>query len=372
MTVLTELTPQQVSDYVAGLDLSPGTEAYTTLGVMLLLPAPTFARAVSALAGGLLTFADVRSLPAVNASLVESLIAGRLSDTDPGSLAYSYSRVWVPATIDAPRLGTEAMGSVPVYLAARLYDYWGSLVRPRYDFTGSDPTAFRSYAQALAAYLALVNGGEGAAAVAAFRAAHAALRAAYPDLLQPRDVDCPVLQAVESLLTSAYFLERPGGGRAPNEILDFVAGATFRFVSPPTFKRFMESIAYPGMAAAAAAGGDPQRTGRDGAAAVAADPSNAWYPLPGAGIEWAFSRARMARVWLPGAYGHLVLGPAELQDGYARQEALVAYLDSAKRAVDGVRDAAHLTNLAPPAGFQSGAAAGAGQSVGLLLAITQP
>ena len=56
------LTDSQVSEYIAGLDLAQGSEAYRTLNAMLLLPKPSFAKAVSAIAQGLVDFAAMRAL----------------------------------------------------------------------------------------------------------------------------------------------------------------------------------------------------------------------------------------------------------------------------------------------------------------------
>jgi hypothetical protein len=365
MDSLVILTTQQMSDYIAGLNLAQGTEAYNTLNTMLLLPSQTFVRAISAVAAGLVAFSDLRSLPAMNAGLVNSLINGRLADSDLGALTYKYANLWVPASINVLVLQASSMGSVSTYLAARLFDFWGAIIQPTYDFTGANQKAYSSYGEAYAAYISAVNVAESTEAVAAFQVAHNSLRSAYPSLLQSTDAECPILQAILGLLTNAYFLERPGGGKAPNEILDLVASATYRFVTPTLYKQFMENVAYPAMAAAADS--DTSNTGAPGAAAVAASQANGWGPLPSAGVEWALDLPRMALIWLPAAYGFLVLDEGQLADGYAKQTALLNYLDAAREALMAVRNAV-FANFPIDASNSSQT----GTPVGILLTITNP
>jgi hypothetical protein len=360
---LTLLTSTQMSNYIAGLDLAEGTQAYAVLNSLLLLPTAAYAQAISALAGGLITLAQVAALPAVNAGLVEGLINAALGSTSAATLEYNYARVWLPASIDLAALQASAVGSVTVYLAARAYDFWGSLIVPDYDFTGATPTSYSSYASALDAYLSAVNSAEANAAVAAFQAADAALYEQHPQLLQESPADRPVLQAVLSLQTSPYFLENPTTGRVPNEILDLVASAAYRAVSPADYRNFMQTVAYPAMAAAQP--GDPALSGAPGAAAVAAAPANAFGPLPATGVEWALDLPSMAQVYLPQAYGTEVLSSGQIAAGAALRAALVAYLDAARAALLGVQAAA-------AANFPADASLNTlpGTPIGLLLALT--
>ena len=133
-STLTILTSSQVDTYLAGLNISSGSEAYRTLNSMLLLPSATFQTAISAIAQGLITFADVRALPAINQRLVESLIAGRLGSSDATTLSWKYQQEWLPASIDLGALRTAAIGSITTAIAARFVDRWGSIIRPSYDF----------------------------------------------------------------------------------------------------------------------------------------------------------------------------------------------------------------------------------------------
>jgi hypothetical protein len=364
MTTLNLLTGPQLSSYLAGLNLAQGTEAYQTLNALLLLPTASFAEAISAVAQGLISWADLRALPAMNDTLVGALIASRLSPGAPGTLEWSYLHVWLPASIDLTTLRVSAIGSAAVYVAARAYDFWGMLVTPIYDFIGTNPTAYQSYAEAYGAYMTAVNSGEAADAVAAFVAVHAAFRVAHPELLQTTDAECPILQAILSLLTSAYFLENPATGRAPSEILDMLAVASYRNVAPGLYRQFIRTIALPAMAAAVAS--DPDNSGLPGAAAVAAAAS--WGPLPATGIEWAFAQMRMALVWLPSAYGTLVLNTLAIEANWEEEAALVAYLDAARTALVAVQEAIQLNFPQDATAIRTLA----GTPIGLLLTITNP
>lgn len=316
------LTDSQVQEYLAGLDLAEGSEAYRTLNSMLVLPAGAFARAVSAIAQGLFDFAAVRALPAMNERLVDALIASRLGEDDPTTLAWRYREQWLPASIDLAALRSGAVGDPQRAIAAKFFDRWGGVIRPAYDFLRTDETKFHSYAEAYVGYMVIANSAVPAGYVAGFAAAHAALRNSHPQLLHPSDAACPILALVQSLLAEAVFLERPTGGRVARPLLDWVVGASWRTVFPGNFQRFMAELAYPAMAAA----DDPARTGEPGM--VDLFDAHPWEPLaastdPG----WALDVSRMARIHLPEAYG------ADVSDQRDVDAAALAYLEAARSAI---------------------------------------
>ena len=363
-TTLQLLTATQAANYLTALDLSPGTEAARTLNSLLLLPKAAFLPAVSALAQGLITFSDLRALPAMNDLLVGNLIAARLASDDAAALEWRYQTVWLPASIDLVGLRETAVGSVLTYLGARLTDAWGLVLRPRYDFLGADQTAYFTYAEAYNAYMVTANGPACAAPLLAFVAAHAAFRATFPALLQPTDAACPVLQGILALQSTAAFLEQPGGGKAPSPLLDWVANGTYRDVAPGLYDAFFRDLAYPAMAAS-----NPQDGELSGLpAAVSLAASGDWLPVGGSTYDRDLASARMARVYLPAAYGTRVLSPTALAAERATERALVGYLDAARTAVLGFRAA---LGLAFPADASTVRVV-PGTPVGLLLAITQP
>ena len=324
---LTLLSEAEIKDFVAGLDLGPGTEAARTLSALLLLPAETFARAISAIHGGLVTFQNVRALPAVNARLVDALINARLGETDAAVLAWRYREEWIPSSIDVAALRADAIGPPAESLATRFATRWDYTIRPRYDFTRTDETAFHTYAEAYVAYMVSANGEPALAAASAFRTAHAGFLARYPVFAQDEH---PVLGLVERSLAEPLFLERRGGGIASEPLLDYVLSAAFRRVPVGDFGAFMEQ-AYATMAAA----DDPGRTGAPGAARLAAD--RAWSPLVLEDAGASLSAVRMARVHLPRAYGSLVTPPEGIALEAATEAAVVAYLEAARTAILTIR-----------------------------------
>jgi hypothetical protein len=358
---LTLLTDAQVSEYVAGLDLAQGSTAYTTMNAMLLLPPASFAQAVSAIAQGLITMADMRNLPAMNARLVEALISSTMSVTDESVLAWRYRSEWLPASIDVARLRADSIGDAAASIAARYTDKWGGIIRPAYDYTKTDETKYHSYGEAYAAYLVIANDPLCLAEADAFRAAHAAFRAAHPDLLQATDSLCPVLGLVNAAVSTSLFMERVNGGRGANVLLDYVTSASWRRCLPGDYARFMDEVAYPAMAASV----DPARTGLPGA--QAAFDAATWLPIALPAPGWDMDRARMARINLPSAYGASLVGfdrPAEV----AQEAALLGYLEAARTALLNI----HELISRKVAGDASLYRAGPGQSVGILLAITNP
>ena len=259
---LQTLTETQAADYVASLDLAEGSEAQRTIGAMMLLPPAAFVRGISALAQGLLTFAAVRALPAMNERLLDALIATRLGDDDETTLAWKYREEWLPASISVAEMRRSAIGSPKDAVAARFIDKWGGIVRPAYDFLKTDETKFHSYNEAYITYMLTAGGTDVGEAIQSFRDAHARLRATRPDLLQVSDADCPLLTLVESLASQPVFLERANGSRAANPLLDWLMSRSWRGVEPGNYSRFMQEVAYATMAAS----DDPGRTGLPGAA----------------------------------------------------------------------------------------------------------
>jgi hypothetical protein len=331
------------------------------MNAMLLLPPASFAQAVSAIAQGLITMSDMRALPAMNAKLVEALIASRLASSDVTALAWRYRSEWLPASIDVIRLRTDSIGDAVASIAAKYTDKWGGIIRPAYDYTKTDETKYHSYGEAYAAYLVIANDPLCLAEADAFRATHAAFRAAHPDLLQATDALCPVLSLVNASVTTALFMERVNGGRAANALLDYVTSASWRRCLPGNFSRFMDEVAYPAMAAST----DPSRTGLPGT--QAAFDATPWLPIAAPAPGWDMDKARMARIHLPAAYSGLVQG-FNLAVEQAQEAALVAYLDAARTALLNV----HELISRKAAGDASLYRAGPGQPVGILLAITNP
>ena len=327
---LQNLTETQAADYVASLDLAEGSEAQRTIGAMMLLPPAAFARGISALAQGLITFANIRALPAMNERLLDAMIAARLGDNDESALVWRYREQWLPASILVGELRRSAIGSAKEAIAARFIDKWGGVIRPAYDFLKTDETKFHSYNEAYIAYMIAAGGADVRESISGFRAAHDALRAARPDLLHERDADCPLLGLIESLAVQPVFLERANGGRAANPLLDWLMSESWRTVEPGHYTRFMEEVALPAMAASE----DPERTGLPGA--VTTYEAHAWGPIQADQPGWTLDRVRMARIHLPEAFGDRVTG--ELLAEKATNSLLLGYLDAARRAVTKVHE----------------------------------
>jgi hypothetical protein len=351
------LTDTQVSEFVAGLDLAEGSEAYRTLNAMMILPAPAFAKAVSGLAQGLYDFAAMRSLPAMNEKLVDALIASRLGEDDATTLAWRYRSEWLPASIDVDLMRRTAVGDAAAAISARFIDKWGTVIRPAYDFLKVDETKYHSYAEAYVGYMVISNAEIPTRAVATFAEKHAEIKTRVPILFPADDADAPVLALVRSLLTDAVFLERQTGGRKANALLDWVLDASWRSVLPGNYSRFMNDVAYPAMVSSV----DPDRTGLPGAVLA---PSLCPWPVVGSSADpgWELDRARMARIHLPLAYGMDVSGQTEIA------EAAVEYLEAARLAVSTFHAyvAREMAKTALPY------RAVPGSPMGLLLCITSP
>ena len=325
---LTILSEAEIKGFVDGLDLGPGTEASRTLSALLLLPPASFVRAISAIHGGLITFQNIRSLPAINHRLVNALINSRLGQDDPAALTWRYREEWVPSSIDVPALRVDSIGPASDSLAAKFDSRWDRSVRPRYDFTRTDETAFHAYSEAYVAYMVSANSEQGKNAVASFRDRHDEFLRRHPVFERKNQI---ILQLVERSLTEPLFLVRRGGGIAPDPLLDYVLSASFRRVPVIAYRRFMET-AYSVMAGE----NDPERTGAPGAARLAA--AHSWTAAVLDGTGDSLSDVRMARVHLPRAYGSMVLPAETIAEEAAVAEAVVDYLDAARSAILEVRD----------------------------------
>ena len=308
------LTDTQVSEFVSGLDLAEGSEAHRTLNAMMILPGAAFTRAISAIAQGLLDFAAMRSLPAMNERLVDALIASRLGSGDVSSLAWRYREEWLPASIDVVRLRRRAIGDPAAAIAARFIDSWGGIIRPNYDFLRTDETKFHSYAEAYVGYMVIANNALPTSVVQQFLEYHDASPVAEAE-------DAPIRELIASLLVEATFLERQIGGRRPYPLLDWIVGGSWRTVTPGNFNRFMAEIAYPTMAES----DDPERSGRPAVESLLA----ADWPVLGSTEDpsWALDRARMAKVYLPEAYD------IDVDDARREDAAFTAYLEKARTAI---------------------------------------
>lgn len=353
------LTDAQAGEYIASLDLAKGSEAHRTVGAMMVLPSDAFLRAVSALSQGLINFAAIRSLPAMNARLIDALISAQLGQEDSTTLAWRYREEWLPASVDVAAMRAEAIGSARDALAARYIDRWGGVIRPPYDFLRTDEKKYHTYNEAYIAYMIIASDTEVAGAVETFRGVHALARADSPEVIQPAG-ECPILAAVESLATSPLFLEQASGGRPAAPLLDWIMSGSWRHVEPGNYSRFMDEVAYPAMAAS----DDPGREGLAGAVAVR--DAHPWAPIDPSAPGWALDRTRMARVHLPGAYSTRVTGPSELLAERATASAVLAYLGAAREAITLAHDAL-LGKLTADASVYR---APVGSPIGLLIALT--
>lgn len=355
------LNDTEVSEYVASLDLADGSEAKRTVGAMMLLPPPAFTRAISAVAQGLITFHSLRSLPAMNERLVDSLIANRLGETDATALAWRYGSEWLPASIDVRGMKVSAIGPAKAAVAARFIDRWGGIIRPPYDFLGIDETKYHSYNEAVNAYMIAAVSEPVHEQISNFRTAHAQLRSSHSSLLQPSDADCPLLSLVESLATEPMFLERADGGRATLPILEWLMSTSWRNVEPGNFSKFMRDVAQPAMAAST----DLERNGLPGAIAVFA--AHPWSPITATSPGWTLDLARMSRVHLPAAYGNAFPGASDLFMETDRAAALLTYIEAAYSSISQSFTVIQNEVISGAAKYR----AKIGSPVGLLLTITK-
>jgi len=360
MTTLVELTVQEIEDYINGLDLAAGSEAYRTMATMLLLSPEKFRRTVSALKQGLIGLSDIKVLPAVNDLLVEQLINGRLGDSDLAALAYKYRTEWVPAAVDLVALRTRAVASATSFMASKFFDYGTYVLRPQYDLVGADETKFRNYTEAYSGYIRAASGAVAKKAIQDFVDLHVIFKATNPGLVQVNDDDNPIYQIVTGLQTSAVFLEQPSNRNATqfsqSALFSWIIRGSFEFVSYGTFQAFLTE-AYDAMALEY--GGDPSTSGVPGAIEM----YNTYpvVPVDDENFEREFAYAWLARVHLPRAYGSAVAANTAILDNEADIGRVLSYLRGARIAIRRFRAA--LTSDPRPADRS-------GQPTGLLLALT--
>lgn len=354
MPTLNILTEAEVSEYVSSLDLSEGSEAWRTLNSLTLLSSETFAMVVSALAQRLVTFTDIRALPGINDRLVRRLVADRSDDSDTGALAWRYREEWVPASVNLGAARADAIGDQQTYLASKFFDFRTLIVKPRYDFTRSDETAFHTYSEAYVAYMVKLGAEDVQGLISEFLAGRAQLAesAGLPQLEL-----CPVYAEVRRVLSDAVFLERPNW--ALPEMLGYLVSRSYAGVAPGNFVRFMDEFAYAEMANQAAA--DAARSGRPGVEAILG--VIPWTPVTGSSdYQWRLDALRMARIHLPAAYG------IDVAADRGRNAALVQYMDLARDVILQVRSLMALRIQVDASTLR----VVAGAPRGLLLTLTNP
>jgi hypothetical protein len=293
----------------------------------------------------------------MNERLVEALIASRMGEDDPDTLAWKYREQWLPSSIDIATMRQGAIGNAASAIAAKFFDRWGGVIRPQYDFLKTDETKFHSYAEAYVGYMVIANGAVPKTFVQNFDMVHAAYRADHPEILHPTDQQCPVLQLVDSMLTEAVFLERLTGGRKANALLDWIVGASWRSVLPGNYNRFLTDVAYPTMVSSV----DPDRTGRPGMELL---PSLCPWPAIGNDGDpgWELDRARMAHIHLPAAYGEDVSNASLIDSRY------LVYLEAARTAILSLHDFVEREMQGSALPYR----AVPGSPMGFLLCITSP
>lgn len=361
---LTLLTDQQVTEYISGLDLSQNSEAGRTLNALLLLPKESFTEAVSALAQGLITFANIRTLPAVNPTLLKNLITTKLGASDQTTLAWRYRTEWLPASINVATVRSEAISSATSYLSERFFDRWSLIIQPQYDFYKTDETKFHSYIEAYSAYMICATSQRATAIVDAFRSYHSAFKAAHPVFFNLTNAEDPVLQLVESLQTDALFLEKSAKIKSDNrtleDIFSYTLSGLYRRTTPGEFDRYMSEVAYPSMAAST----DPLRSGLPAVKSLAT--STVWPKISMTGTGWKLANARVAKIHLPKAYGTQALTSAQLAANIAENDALTRYFETARTAIIDFQKEITLQMSQSAAIFR----ATAGSCIGLTLCIT--
>ena len=351
LTLLTEL---EAADYVSALDLADGSEAQRTIGTMMLLPAEAFIKAISALAQGLISFHNIRTLPAMNERMLDNLIGGALGSTDETTIAWRYRNEWLPNSIDVEAMRIGALGDPKVAVSARFIDLWGGIIRPKYDFLGVDETKFHLYNEAYIAYMIIATSREVQDLISSFVDTHNQLRINHPDLLQDEDKNCPVLSTVLSLSKQAVFLERATGGRLSNPLLNWIMSGSWRYIEPGHYKKFMNEVAYPTLARA----DDEAHTGIPGAIQLYEDA--VWSPIAKVDSGWLLDKCRLARLHFAKAYG--INSP----DDTTKDNALRSYLENAFTVITKVHEvlATHMGFSAMKYRSQTG------MPVGLLLCLT--
>ena len=355
---LTILNDTQVNEYISGLDLAEGSEAYRTLNTMLLLPSDIFKKAISALADGLITFQNMRSLPAMNERLVEQLIATKLGSADADSIAWMYKSQWLAANIDISTLRANALGDIVATIAAKFIDRWGGIISPSYDFLKTDETKFHSYIEAYTAYMVSMLDSQVVELLDSFYTYSANLRSTHPALFPTNEKD--VLENLMlQLTTQPILLERQSGGRAQNDLLDWVVSASWKQVSPKNYDLFMEN-AYTAMSI----NDTPSHSGIDGAKSLYNQ--NIWGPLDSSSPDIALDKIRLSRIYLPQAYGQQVIDNATLQSEKIVNTAIIDYLTLARTTILAIHEV--LSRKLSESAVQYRAVSGS--PFGLLLSLT--
>ena len=352
------LSDTQIANYIASLDLAESTEAYRTMNAMLLLPPATFARAISAMAQNLVSLPAFRTLPAMNATLVEALIAHRLGSEDLAARAWRYRTELLPASIDVSRLRDQSVGNAQAYLTAKFTDRWGGIIRPQYDFVGTNASAYHTYIEAYSAYMVIASSSSATAVLAEFRARDNELARLFPAFFS----DTVVRQLIESLQMLPVLLEQQSGGRVSNPLLDWIVSGTWRSVEPGNYARFMDEDAYPAMAERM--NFDADLTGISGAAVLVNQVN--WLRLNESDLGWTLDRARMARIQLPSAYGNLIRNTAELDEDRNFNSTVISWLETARSAILAFFDVVSTEMSLPATKYR----APIGSGLGLLLTLT--
>ena len=349
------LTETQAQEYIASLDLNPGSEAHKTIGIMMLLPAESFIRAISAIAQGLISFHAIRSLPAMNERMVDGLINAVLGQSSITTLAYKYRTSWFPNSIDEPAFKKTVLGNVKDVISTKFVDRWGDVIRPKYDFTGVDENQYHTYAEAYIAYMSIANTIEIAELIANFEDYHNTIVEEYPQLFE--DDQMEILKVVKSLAKQPLFLERANGnGRQTIPRLEWLLSGSWRQVEPRNYKRFMEKHAFVSMAESE----DPIRSCIPGVAKCYTD--NPWEVINGSDIGWDIDRMRMARVFLPSLFPN----EFSINDDLDIATALTTYFSVAYTTVRNIHEIIRERMSRSAVGYRQQS----GSPIGLLLAIT--
>jgi hypothetical protein len=321
---LITLTDTQMNEYISGLDLAEGSEAYRTLNGMLVLPSDTFKKAVSALSQGLITFQNVRTLPAMNQNMVDQLIAAKLGEADSDVIAWNYKSKWLQASIDLQSLKSNALGNIANTIAAKFIDRWGGIITPSYDFLKTDETKFFSYVEAYIAYMVSLSDPLITEAFNNFTLYTNTLKEKHPFLFSSST------DAIRNLMlqvtSEPIFLERQSGGRVSNTFLDWIMSASWKQVLPSNYNSFME-LAYSAMAASDTS----DHSGLNGCNSLYA--SNTWQPINSSNPSYTLDIIRMSRIYLPQAYGNRSSASANLLNEIDINNDIIAYLDFTRNTI---------------------------------------
>ena len=355
---LTILSDADINEYVSGLDLAEGSEAYKTLNAMLLLPSDTFKQAISAVYANLITFQNIRTLPAMNQKLVEQLINSKLGEEDSDAKAWKYKNIWFPATVDVATMKAHALGDISKTIAAKFIDRWGGVIQPSYDFLKTDETKFFSYIEAYTAYMVALGDYRITNALSTFNTVLNATKTAYPMLFNSNGGDA-VQDLFTRITTLPLFLERSTGGRTADALLDWIMSGSWAQVIPSSFNTTMDE-AYGYMST----NDTPAHTGIEGSRAFYNAVS--WTSINSKNLSSWLDRIRIAKIYLPEAYGDLVVSTALIETNREINNALVAYLTAAKTAITTIQSILALRLSEDASQYR----AVSGASIGFLLAFT--